>query len=257
MRSVANVATYAVLGVTILLNLSGCVSLSGTHNQTAAETELTVQVDPWEHYNRAMFRFNSNVDRAVLKPVAAGYVRVIPPLVRRGVNNFFHNLREPTSIINSLLQGKVKQGAIGTGRFLTNTTIGILGVFDLAMRFGLKRHQEDFGQTLAVWGVPQGPYLVLPLLGPSTVRDGAGLIPFYAYTDLRNDLGDTEARIALTALDVIDTRTTLLSTDRLLELQLDPYVFLREGYLQQRNNLIDDGRALEEDFLDEDFDELD
>lgn len=234
-----------LMSLAILLNLSSCATSGRGEDER----------DPWERYNRAMYNFNSKLDRAVLKPIAVGYSRVLPSPVRRGVYNFFNNLFEPTTAINALLQGKVNRAAVSSGRFLANTTFGLLGVIDAATFFGLERRREDFGQTLAVWGFPQGPYLVLPLLGPSTVRDGIGLIPFYAYTDLRSSFDGTGTYLAVAAVNVIDTRAGLLRAERLLDLQLDPYVFTRETYLQQRRNLIYDGVPPEEEYDDEEYDE--
>ncbi|MDH3690832.1 MAG: VacJ family lipoprotein [Gammaproteobacteria bacterium] len=251
-RTVTARATTISLALLLLLTLSSCAGLSRSVDQSGTEDESGAQHDPWERYNRAMFRFNDKLDRAVVKPVAAGYTRIVPTFMRRGVNNFFSNLLEPTTVINAVLQGKIKRAAASTGRFLTNTTIGFLGLLDVAKHLGLEKHREDFGQTLAVWGFPQGPYLILPFLGPSTARDGIGLIPFYLYTDLRTQLNTTESLIAVT-INVIDTRGGLLGSDRLLQLQLDPYVFLRESYVQQRNSLIYDGSPPLEDYDDEAF----
>lgn len=213
--------------------LTGCA--------TAKQQPAVEENDPWERYNRAVFRFNNKVDRNIVKPVAKGYRNVFPGPVRLSVGNFFRNLFEPTTIINDLLQGKLGQAASDTGRLLINTTIGIFGLFDVATTWGIERNQEDFGQTLAVWGINPGPYVILPFLGPSNIRDGVGLIPYYFYTDPRIIVDDLGATIALIGVDVIDTRSQLLGASRILDMQLDPYIFTRESYRQRRLNLIYDG----------------
>ncbi|MDH3639948.1 MAG: VacJ family lipoprotein [Gammaproteobacteria bacterium] len=197
--------------------------------------------DPLEGFNRRMFDFNDFLDRKLLRPAAQGYRNVVPTPVRRGIGNFFRNLLEPTNVINNLLQGKPEQAVSDLWRFIMNSTIGVIGFRDVATAMGLERHQEDFGQTFAVWGFGSGPYLVLPFLGPSNVRDGLGLIPYYVYTDPRLIVEDTITEVALISVNVVDTRAQLLSTSRVLELQLDPYVFTREAVRQRRLDLIHDG----------------
>jgi len=218
----------ALLAV-LLISVSGCIS-----NPTNPD-------DPWEPFNREVWRFNEDVDRVYLKPVSKAYKKVVPAPLRRGVGNFFRNLLEPTTVVNDLLQGKISQAFSDTGRFLVNSTIGLLGFFDVATKMGLERHQEDFGQTFAKWGIPSGPYLVLPFIGPSNARDGFGLLPYYLYTDPRLGIKDNEINWGLLVLDVVDRRAQLLSASRILELQLDPYAFTREAYRQKRLDLIYDG----------------
>lgn len=205
-----------------------------------ADEELD-EGDPFEGFNRRMFAFNDRLDELFLAPVARGYRKVVPGAVQRSVRNFMSNLYEPTNIINAALQGKADQAANDTSRFVVNTTVGVLGLFDVATRIGLPRHDEDFGQTFAVWGMPSGPYLVLPFLGPSNVRDGIGLLPYYYGTDLRFYPDDFGVRLALTAIDVVDARARLLGASKVLQFQLDPYIFTRESYRQQRRNKIHDG----------------
>lgn len=201
--------------------------------------------DPLEPFNRKMFAFNDSVDRAVLKPVAKGYQAAVPLPVRGGLDNFLNNLRDVPSAANSLLQGKIKEAAQDTGRFLVNTSIGILGFFDVASRIGLPRHSEDFGQTMGYWGVGPGPYLVLPLLGPSSVRDTGGLAVDLITSPsaaLLNEEPQIEAW--LTALRIVSARAALLDTEKLLdEAAIDRYSFVREAYLQRRENLINDGAS--------------
>ena len=225
-----------------VLSATGCATVQkDAPPESNTSPKFIVEQDPWEGFNRKVYMFNDKVDRALIKPIAKGYKRVVPSPVRRSVGNFFRNLLEPTTVINDALQGKVLQMVSDTGRFLINSSVGILGLFDVATRLGMERHQEDFGQTLAVWGVVPGPYVVLPLLGPSNVRDGFGLIPYYFYTDPRLALDSLEAQAALVGLDVIDVRSQLLGASRVLQMQLDPYVFVRESFRQKRVDLIFDG----------------
>ena len=201
----------------------------------------TNPADPWEPFNRRVWEFNEDVDRVYLKPLAQGYKKVLPAFARRGVGNFFRNLLEPTNIVNDLLQGKFAQAGSDTARFLVNSTFGVLGLFDVATKEGLERHEEDFGQTFAKWGIPSGPYMVLPFIGPSNVRDGIGLLPYYFLTDPRLAAENIETTIVLIGVDVIDRRAQLLTASRILDLQLDPYAFTREAYKQKRLDLIYDG----------------
>lgn len=213
-----------------------------------AHTGPDANPDPLEPFNRAMFKVNDKLDRAIIKPVAKGYVKVIPAPVRKRVGNFFRNLGEPTTIINDILQGKLPQAGNDLGRFAINSTIGLLGLFDVASKIGLEYHQEDFGQTFSKWGMDRGPYLVLPFLGPSTVLDGIGRIPQTLYTNPQSHVEDSEVVIGLIATEAVDTRARLLSTTKVLDIQLDPYIFAREAYLQRRLNLIYDGDPpIEED----------
>lgn len=228
--------------------LSGCATTNGDPR------------DPIEPVNRAVFEFNDTVDRALLKPVAQGYKAAVPGLIRTGVSNFFSNLRDPWIALNQLLQGKVEEGVTDFMRFVTNTTFGLAGIFDVASEGGMPKHDEDFGQTLGAWGVDTGPYLVLPLLGPSTVRDGAGVaVDSVAYLPWRGpgymDAGDEIAlRNSLTATDTVQTRAALLdATNVLEEAALDRYAFVRNAYLQRRNNQVYDGNPPVEDF--DDFDD--
>ncbi|GAB4465138.1 MAG: hypothetical protein OHK0044_03390 [Burkholderiaceae bacterium] len=208
-------------------------------------------VDPLERVNRHVFEFNDRVDRAVLKPIAQGYVTVVPDPVRGCVSNFFANLGDVSNAANNLLQGKPVEAVSDICRIAINTTIGLLGCFDVASKMGLEKHNEDFGQTLGRWGLGSGAYLVLPVLGPSTVRDAVGRVPD-AYVDPARAGGDSvRARNTLFALETIDLRARLLDAERLLEAAaLDKYRFTRDAYLQRRRNLVYDGnppRAKEEE----------
>lgn len=201
--------------------------------------------DPWEGLNRKVHEFNDVADRWVLKPVAEGYVKVTPNPVEQGVSNFFGNLLEVRNIFNDVLQWKWKQAGNDTGRFLINSTLGVAGVFDVARHMELKKSEgEDFGQTLAVWGVGSGPYLVLPFLGPSTIRDTAGLPADWVVHPI-DQIDHVATRNSVRALDFLNTRAELLEAEEFIS--GDRYVFLREAYLQRREYLINDG-AVEDDF---------
>jgi phospholipid-binding lipoprotein MlaA len=202
--------------------------------------------DPLEPINRRVYGFNEAVDKAVLKPVAKGYKAVVPPPVRGGVTNFFGNFRDVTSAVNNLLQLKIPRAASDLGRVAINSTVGILGVFDVASRLGLEKHDEEFGQTLGYWGLPEGPYLVLPLLGPSTARDSLGLVGD-VFTDPQFYVFDhaPESYIAF-GTRLINVRANLLETEKIFDqAALDRYAFLREAYLQRRRNQIYDGKPPE------------
>jgi phospholipid-binding lipoprotein MlaA len=199
--------------------------------------------DPLEKYNRAVFSFNDAVDRTVLKPTATAYKKVTPGFVQTGVNNFFGNLSDAWSAVNNLLQGKGQAGMGDVTRFAFNSTFGLLGVLDIASEAGIPKHNEDFGQTLGVWGVPSGPYLMLPLLGPSTVRDTAAL-PADFGGDLWKYKDPKNWRNIGSAVRVVDKRATLLDASNLLEdAALDRYEFIRDGYLQRRQSQVYDGNV--------------
>ena len=196
--------------------------------------------DPLEPINRAIFEFNNHADNYVLRPVAKGYDTVTPTLVRRGVNNFFANLWDINGALNAFLQGRFRYGVDNTLRFVTNSTLGFLGVFDVASDMGILRYQTDFGHTMALWGAPEGAYVVVPLLGPRTIRSGLGTV-FDAYASPTGQVGNTEDQWGLRAVELIDLRAGLLGTDQLLS--GDQYIFFRDAYLQRRAALISDGQA--------------
>jgi phospholipid-binding lipoprotein MlaA len=241
------------------LFLSGCASLDGPTDPS----------DPFESYNRSMNSFNNNVDRYVLKPVAQGYDVVTPSFVQKGVGNFFSNLDDVVVIFNDLFQFKLKQFASDTGRVLINTTVGVFGLIDWASDIGLEKHNEDFGQTLGYWGVSSGPYLILPFFGPSTVRDTGGMVTDSVYFDPINSEvhepwvfpnRNRDTATALNVVKIIDLRAGLLKAESVLnEAALDPYIYLREAFLQRRNNLVHDGNPPIDSTLDNDelFDEDD
>lgn len=213
------------------------------------------ELDHFERLNRGIYRFNRGVDRKVVRPLARAYDHVMPAPVEHRVRNFFTNLKAPTDIINNWLQGKFKPGFADFGRFLLNSTVGLGGFFDPATKLGLERHPEDFGQTLAVWGVPSGGYFVMPLLGPGTFRDwGAWRV------DVRGDLlwqfDDAGARDKLLAWRYVSDRSALLPAERTLEEAFDEYAFVRAAYLQRRRYQIFDAAPPEdEDYLYLDTDE--
>jgi len=228
------------------LALGGCASTAGSKGDTpGAATQQTAgneTGDPLEGVNRKVFAFNETVDTYALGPVARGWQAVTPAVVRRSVSNFFTNLGQPGQILNDLLQGKPGAATVDTHRFLWNSTIGVAGLFDVASKMGLESNPEDFGQTLGVWGVDSGPYLMLPLLGPSSTRD-VTRYPVGWYTDVLAYVSiDTPTRIGLTALNVINQRAQL---GRALSIRdeaaLDPYAFTRSSYQQQRRNQLYDG----------------
>jgi len=222
-------AMAAVLAVVLL---SGCATGPNAN-----------PLDPLEPFNRGVYKFNDAVDTAVVKPVATAYINVTPALVRTGVSNFFSNLTEPWSFVNNVLQGKGQAAGDTLARFVMNTLFGVFGLADLASDAGIERHREDFGQTLGRWGVPSGPYLVLPILGPSTVRDTAAL-PIDYQGNLLQQVDDSDARIGLYVLQAVNTRASLLRAGTVLdEAALDKYSFSRDVYLQLRRNEVYDGNA--------------
>lgn len=199
--------------------------------------------DPFEPINRTVSQFNDGVDTMVLKPVATVYKQHVPPLVRTGVSNFFNNISDVWSAVNSLLQGRLQDAADNYARVQLNTFVGIFGIFDVASEFNIDRHREDFGQTLGRWGVPAGPYLVLPLLGPSTVRDTLAL-PVDREIDLVHRVHPRSTRYSLYTLRAVDRRANLLRVGNVLEeAALDKYSFVRDAYLQMRRAEIGDGSS--------------
>ncbi len=207
--------------------------------------------DSWEGFNRRVFAFNEFVDRWLLKPVARGYVWITPRFVDDAVSNVFSNLGEVGNFTNNLLQGKVDAAATDVSRLLLNSTFGLAGLIDLATRAGVERSEEDFGQTLGTWKVASGPYLVLPFLGPSTVRDAFGRIPDH-FLEPQTYIDHDRTRWSVSVTDLVDTRADLLDTERLI--QGDRYTFIRDAYLQRRAYLLADGEV-EDDFTSDDFED--
>jgi phospholipid-binding lipoprotein MlaA len=220
-------ASLAALLVAFTL-LGGCASTSNPR-------------DPFEPLNRGIYHFNDGVDTVLLKPAAEVYRGVLPQFVRTGVSNFYANINDVIVALNNLLQAKFLNAASDVGRIVVNTTVGLLGVFDVATHIGLEKHDEDFGQTLGYWGIGPGPYLVIPLLGPSSVRDAVGRFVDFK-TDPLTYVDPSRDRNILWGVRFVNRRSELLETSRILETAaLDPYEFLRDAYLQRRRNLVYDG----------------
>ena len=212
---------------------SGCATTSG-------ETDPG---DPFEGYNRAIYNFNQRFDDAIGKPVAKGYKKITPGWMETGITNFFSNLDDVIVLANDLLQLKFKQSASDGARIFFNTTIGLLGFVDVSTHLDLPKHNEDFGQTLGYWGLPPGPYFVLPFLGPNTIRDTAGLTTDYTqFEPINSRTASAATRNSLYVLYFIDTRANLLTASKILQsAALDPYVFTRNAYLQRRRYFVYDG----------------
>lgn len=203
--------------------------------------------DPWEPMNRSVASFNDKVDDNVLKPLATGYRNVVPDLIQTGVRNVFNNFADMWSTVNNLLQLKPINTAESLGRVIVNTVFGIYGIFDVATYIKLERHPEDFGQTLGYWGMPNGPYLVLPLFGPSTLRDGASLPVDFAVSPTKL-IADIPTRNEVFALRLVSKRAELLKPGNLLEeASIDKYSFTRDAYLQYRRSQIYDGNPPDEE----------
>jgi phospholipid-binding lipoprotein MlaA len=237
MSTFTSLIKTSLLAITLLL--SGC-----------ATTQHSEEVnDPLEGYNRAMYSFNDTLDRFIVKPVAKGYDAVLPDPISQGITNFFSNLNEIRTIVNDLLQFKFAQAADDTGRFLLNSTVGVAGIFDVAGHAGHEKNNEDFGQTLGVWGVGPGPYFVMPIFGPSTIRDGVGSFVDFNTTDPIAYIDHVPTRNQLYGLKFVNTRANLLSVEKVLdEAALDEYSYVRDAYLQRRLDLVYDGNPPEEDF---------
>lgn len=204
--------------------------------------------DPLEPLNRAVYKFNDGADALVIKPAALFYHQIVPEWMRTGVSNFFSNINDVIVALNSLLQLKVRQAGSDVARLAINTTVGVVGLFDVATGWGFEKHEEDFGQTLGYWGIGSGPYIVLPILGPSNLRDTVGWVgDYYAWPVTYIDHEGT--RNVLVGLRIISGRAELLATSSILETAaLDPYAFVRDAYLQRRLNLVYDGKPpLDED----------
>ena len=240
-----------VLFALVCVLCGACTSLPT--NADGSEPERS-PADPWEPLNRTFYDVNQGIDRFTLKPLARGYEIAIPKVMRIGVNNFSRNLRSPLHIINHFLQGKFVSGFRQTGRLLMNTTFGIGGLMDVATDAGIDVEIEDFGQTLAVWGVPDGPFVVIPLLGPNTLRD-AVVIPLNLLADPLLHYNNSSVRDKLYLIRVIDLRQQLFAAEELLKDAYDPYIRVREAFLQRRRYLIYDGDPPEDEDEFEDFDD--
>ncbi len=223
--------------------LVGCASTEVENTEAGADDLAVVaeqenSKDPYEHINRKIYTFNDKLDQYVAKPISDAYIWVTPQFVQTGIANFFNNLNDISVVMNDTLQGKFDQGAEDTGRFLLNSTVGLLGVFDVAKEVGLEKHNEDFAQTLAVWGVPEGPYLVLPVLGPATTRGIPGAVVDTAANPT------TYVGFPVQLLSMLNSRANAEGSLKFIdEAALDPYVFTREAFLQHRQHLIKNGQV--------------
>jgi len=228
--------------ITLTFSLTACSSVP---------TDQRIESDPWESMNRPLYGVHTAIDNVTVKPLAKGYRKIMPGPVRKGVSNFFRNLTTPRSMVNNFLQGKPRQGFSEFGRFLFNSTLGIGGLIDIASTGGMEEYREDFGQTAAVWGIPNGPYVMIPILGPHTLRD-AILLPVNIIVDPLYQYENSSVRDKLYVVRLIDLRYQLLTADKFLKDSKDPYITMRESYLQNREYEIYDGDPpVEDDFFDE------
>jgi len=233
-RRVLRLRTLFLGGVIAVTLLGGCASTGNPR-------------DPLEPLNRGIYQFNDAVDTVLFRPLAEVYQGLLPQFVRTGVGNFFSNFQDVIVALNNLLQGKVTDAGLDLCRIIVNSTVGVLGLIDVGTEIGLEKHQEDFGQTLGRWGIGTGPYIVIPFLGPSTVRDGVGLIADWK-TDPLTYIKPTRTRNALFGVFFVNRRAELLSASKILEVAaLDPYEFVRDAYLQRRRNMVYDGNPPDED----------
>ena len=238
----------------VAVTLCACASIEVTPKEDRSPD------DPWEPLNRRMYGISDAIDRATLKPIARGYKKVLPSVIRRGVTNFSQNLFVPRSIINNFLQGSVEGGFSEFARFMVNSTVGIGGLFDVTGASGLPRYDETFRQTFAVWGIPKGPFVYIPILGPFTVTDVIAL-PLDLTADPLWHYNNSSVRTKVYALRVINLRSRLLAADKLIEASKDPYITVRESFFQNRLYEIYNGNPpIDDDFYDEfddDFDDAD
>lgn len=230
--------THAILRRLLLVMMAWLMTACASTDRLSGDPR-----DPFERYNRSMFRINTALDENLIRPVAVGYADHVPSVIRTAVGNFFGNLGDVWTGLNNYLQGKVRDGTSDFGRVALNSTFGLLGLIDVATPMGLPDHDEDFGQTLGVWGVKSGPYLVLPFFGSSTVRDGLAKPVDVFYGDTLNYIGSQRFENTSRAVRVIDDRSVLLDLTSLVEsAALDPYQFYRDAYLQRREARVRDGR---------------
>jgi phospholipid-binding lipoprotein MlaA len=228
---------FVALVLLAVVLVPGCAGM-----KAAAPPEARSPRDPWEPYNRVMYSFNRTLDNAVLRPVARGYDWLTPAPVQRSIGNAFTNLHYPVVVLNLALQGHVKDSGLALERFAVNSTLGVAGFFDVATGWGYPQHREDFGQTLAVWGWQDSRYFMLPLLGPSTLRDGPARLVDWE-TDLANTWVIDQAGYVPLAVEVVDTRAGLLDQEKDLEQAYDEYIFVRDAWLQNRDFQINNGQA--------------
>ncbi len=237
---------FVLLLILAIPLLNGCTTLKATDDPL-----IQTSSDPIEGLNRGIYAFNDGTDRLILRPIAKTYDAVVPTPAKQGVSNFFSNLAEPLNIVNNLLQGKWERSLSSTYRLAVNSTVGLLGLVDVASKYDVAPAREDLGQTLASWGVGPGPYIMLPFIGPTTLRDGIGRGATTAVYYPNNNFSDDSGKnVAVTALEIIDLRASLLGADELLQRQVDPYLFLKNAYDQNRLKVIYDDNPPEskEDF---------
>lgn len=240
---------FFVLFLSIVLFITGCANKESLETDVKSLEVEAQNTDPYESFNRKTYAFNNTLDNYVVDPVADAYLWVTPKFVQTGVSNFYDNLKSVNVVLNDFMQGKVVQGGEDTGRFIINSTIGIGGLFDVATKIGLEKHDEDFSQTLAVWGVPSGPYLVMPVLGPMTTRGVPGGV-FDMAANPTSYLSGIFFPVHI--LQVVNARANAEGALNFIdEAALDPYVFTREAFLQYRKNLIADGKL---EINEDDFD---
>ena len=231
----------------VLILLSGCSYQNELINDP---------IDPLENSNRSIYTFNENLDEALLEPAADGYDYITPNFLQKGFNNFFDNINYPVTIINQVLQGNIEESLQDTLRFTINSSIGILGLFDPASRMGLTEHDEDFGQTLAVWGVKEGPYLMLPFFGPKTLRSLTGDLADVLFNPLLN-IDDTNLKIKTNLISILQDRSDLSTLEEELDNSFDPYQYIKDSYIQNRKYKIYNGNITEDDLeIDIDFDDF-
>lgn len=237
----SSLTRYVLIAILALLSI-GCASVATPNAK-----------DPFESYNRTMFKVNTTVDAAITQPIARGYTAVIPSPIRDCVGNIFDNLKVPFSALNNVLQGKLQAACEDVTRFTLNSTAGLAGCFDVATKIGLPNHKEDLGQTLAVWGVSAGPYVMLPLLGPSNVRDGLARIGQMAINTpidrniITKDIDHIPTRNTLLGVNLVQTRAELLpATDALKKMGVDEYAFVRDASISRRQNQVYDGNPPDE-----------
>jgi len=235
-------AVRAVLSIVAAFWLAGCAS---------APVKLTNSpTDPYERLNRGTYRVNHSLDKAILRPVAKGYKDVTPQPVQTGISNFIANMEMPGTLLNDILQGKFRAAVSDTGRLLLNTTMGIGGLFDVAAKAGIDHNDEDFGQTLGKWGVPAGPYVVIPILGPSDMRDAPSRL-VDMFTNPAH-YANAAASWSYTVVSNVNKRADLLSLDATVDKAFDPYAFLRDAYIKNRAYKVADGNVPDEELADPD-----
>ena len=215
---------------------------------SAEESEEKIETDPFEKMNRVVFNVTDSIDQNFLRPTAEIYSEYTPLFIKDSVTNFFHNISEIDTVINQLLQGKPKLAVQDSLRFLINTTVGVGGIFDVASRMGLKRHEEDFGQTLGVWGIDSGPYIMIPFLGPSNPRDLLSR-PISSFLSGTFAMEDDDVKFTLVGIDALETRERLLDAETLII--GDKYIFVKDAYIQSREYEINNGSTKDDEFLDD------